>query len=91
MDNSIIKYIFEHEGSIRMETEPFNRIDLEKDLGVAELETTLINQLNRQQQELFEDILSLHFSINDEYISTAFQKGMIFGIKMMLEVFNYEK
>ena len=88
--DSVIAYIFENDDSIRSKIEPISGTNLEEDLGLIELETSLLNQLNKEQQILFEDILSLHSSINDEYMTSAFQKGMAFGIKLMIEVFNSE-
>ena len=87
MDN-IIKYIYEYGGSLRDLIDFPDRKDLEKDMALNELEDSLIKQLSKEQRELYEHVVALHFAINDEYVSEAFSTGFKIGSRITYEVFN---
>jgi len=86
--DSILEFIYKHDGSLIDLSKPDNWKSLNEDLGLNEMEDNFMKGLSKEQKREFEDILSLHYSINDEYMTAAFRDGFKLGSKIIMEIFQ---
>lgn len=84
--NEVLRAICENEYKLKLKEEPTFIKKLRIDLALNELEEKFMDKLTKEQRRDYEDIMSLHFSVNDEYIYQAFSDGFSMATKIMIDI-----
>lgn len=67
-----------------------NRPQIEKDLAYNELENELIASFSREQRKMYEDIMHLNYTINDQFVAESFRQGYKLGTLILLDCLKEE-
>ena len=86
--NDVLRTICENEYKLKLKEEPDFIRELRMDLALDELEERFMEKLTKEQRREYEDILALHFAINDEYIYKSFADGFEMATKIMVDIFR---
>lgn len=84
--NDVLRTICENEYKLKLKEEPDFIRELRMDLALNELEERFMEKLTKEQRREYEDIMSLHFAVNDEYIYQAFSDGFSMATKIMIDI-----
>ena len=86
--NDVLRTICENEYKLKLKEEPDFIKELRMNLALDELEAKFMDKLTKEQRREYEDVLSLHFAINDEYIYQGFSDGFKMATKIMIDILN---